>query len=99
MKADLSRQTFDPKKRYNGVLMQQGRVLLDSEWNEQQEIHQHRAQSGAEDVIGPNGTPIDEDGHATGFEITARDGKLFIGGGRIYVEGVLCLNDSEEAIP
>jgi Family of unknown function (DUF6519) len=99
MKADLSRQTFDPEKRYSGVLMQQGRVLLDSEWNEQQEIHQHRAESGAGDVIGPSGTPIDEDGKATGFEITAQDGKLYIGEGHIYVDGVLCVNDSEDPIP
>lgn len=98
MKADLSRQTFDPKKRYSGVLMQQGRVQLDAEWNEQQEIHQYRAQTGAEDVIGPRGTPIDHDGGATGFEITARDGTLFIGGGHIYVDGILCVNDSEDPL-
>src|SRR5215217_6354541 len=99
MKADLSRQTFDPEKRYSGVLMQQGRVLLDSEWNEQQEIHQHRTESVAEDVIGPSGIPIDEDGKATGFEITAQDGKLYVGEGRIYVDGVLCVNDSEDPVP
>jgi len=99
MKADLSRQTFDPDKRYSGVIMQQGRVLLDSEWNEQQEIHQHRTESGAEDVIGPSGTPIDGDGKATGFEITARDGTLYIGEGHIYVDGVLCANEGEDPIP
>src|SRR5918998_1063539 len=99
MKADLSRQTFDPEKRYSGVLMQQGRVLLDSEWNEQQEIHQHRGESGAEDVIGPGGAPIGEDGKATGFGITAQDGRLHIGGGHIYVGGVHCVNDSEDPIP
>jgi hypothetical protein len=98
MKADLSRLTFDPKRRYSGVLMQQGRVQLDSEWNEQQEIHQNRAQTGARDVIGPRGTPIDGDGGATGFEITARDGTLFIGGGHIYVDGVLCVNESEDPL-
>ncbi len=98
MKADLSRQTFDPEKRYSGVLMQQGRVLLDSEWNEQQEIHQHRGESGAEDVIGPSGTSIEEGGKATGFEITAQDGKLYIGEGHIYVDGVLCVNDSIDPI-
>ncbi len=93
MKADLSRQTFDPKKRYSGVLMQQGRVQLDSEWNEQQDIHQHRAQSGTEDVIGPRGTPIGQDGAATGFEITATGGTLSIGEGHIYVDGILCVNE------
>src|SRR5829696_8188447 len=99
MKADLSRQTFDPKKRYSGVLMQQGRVLLDSEWNEQQEIQQHRTESGTEDVIGSSGTPIGKGGKAPGFEITAQDGKLYIGDGHIYVDGILCLNDSEDPIP
>jgi hypothetical protein len=99
MKADLSRQTFDPKKRYSGVLMQQGRVLLDSEWNEQQEIQQHRTESGTEDVIGSSGTPIGEDGKASGFEITAQDGKLYVGEGHIYVDGILCVNDSNDPIP
>ena len=99
MKADLSRQTFDSEKRYSGVLMQQGRVLLDAEWNEQQEIHQHRAEVGAENVIGPSGTPMGEDGKATGFEITTQNGKLYIGEGHIYVDGVLFVNDSEDPIP
>ncbi|HET7271533.1 MAG TPA: DUF6519 domain-containing protein [Rubrobacter sp.] len=99
MKADLSRLTFDPTRRYSGVLMQQGRVQLDSEWNEQQEIHQYRAQAGAGDVIGPRGTPIDQDGEATGFEITARDGGLFIGVGHIYVDGILCVNESDGPLP
>jgi hypothetical protein len=99
MKADLSRLTFDPTRRYSGVLMQQGRVQLDSEWNEQQEIHQYRAQTGAKDVIGPRGTPIDQDGGATGFEITARDGELFIGEGHIYVDGILCVNKSGGPLP
>lgn len=95
MKADLSRQTFDPHKRYSGVLMQQGRVLLDSEWNEQQEIEQHRAESGTEGVIGPSGTPIGEDGTAPGFEVTDREGTLFVDEGHIYVDGTLCVNEGE----
>ncbi|HJQ29860.1 MAG TPA: DUF6519 domain-containing protein, partial [Rubrobacter sp.] len=98
MKADLSRLTFDPTRRYSGVLMQQGRVQLDSEWNEQQEIHQHRAQTGARDEIGPRGTPIDRNGGATGFEITDNQGALFIGGGHIYVDGILCVNDRDVPI-
>jgi hypothetical protein len=95
VKADISRDTFDPSERYSGVLMQQGRVQLDSEWNEQQEIHQHRVQSGTGDVIGPCGTPIDGTGEATGFEITAKAGKLCVGTGSLYVDGVLCVNERE----
>ena len=36
MNGDISRDTFDARKRYAGVVMQQGRVLLDADWNEQQ---------------------------------------------------------------
>ena len=35
MTADLSRDTFDPRKRHAGVVMQQGRVQLDADWNEE----------------------------------------------------------------
>ena len=43
MKGDFSRQTFDPKKHYSAVLMQQGRVQLDADWNEQHAIDRHRS--------------------------------------------------------
>jgi hypothetical protein len=35
MKGDFSRFTFRPSKGYTSVRMQQGRVSLDSDWNEQ----------------------------------------------------------------
>ena len=40
MKGDFSRLTFDPTKHFSGVRMQQGRVQLDADWNEQLR-HQH----------------------------------------------------------
>ena len=43
MPGDYSRNTFDPRRHYSGVLMQQGRVQLDADWNEQQAIAAHRA--------------------------------------------------------
>ena len=41
MKGDFTRFTFDPTKLYSSVLLQQGRVLLDAEWNEQVDIERH----------------------------------------------------------
>ena len=38
MKADLTRDTFHPLKHYSRVLMQQGRVQLDADMNEQAAI-------------------------------------------------------------
>jgi photosystem II stability/assembly factor-like uncharacterized protein len=62
MKGDFSRYTFDPKKHYSQVLMQQGRVQVDADWNEQQAIHQHRIETETKDVIGLCGVPHLENG-------------------------------------
>ncbi len=92
MRGDFSRYTFDPKKRYSGVWMQQGRVQLDSDWNEQQAINRHRVEAGCRDVVGRSGAPSDY----PGFLVTVDDsGNLCIGKGRYYVDGILCENDDE----
>lgn len=90
MKGDFSRQTFAARKHYSGVLMQQGRVQLDADWNEQGAITRYRTETEAVDVIGGCGAPI----HAAGFEITTDGKTLFIGPGRYYVDGLLAENDS-----
>jgi hypothetical protein len=59
VKADITRSTFDPGKQFTRVLMQQGRVQLDSDWNEQTSILLHYMQTLAADVIGPHGGPGD----------------------------------------
>ena len=38
MKGDFTRDTFDPTRHFSRVLMQQGRVQLDADWNEQTAI-------------------------------------------------------------
>ncbi|MDD5735795.1 MAG: DUF6519 domain-containing protein [Methanothrix soehngenii] len=57
MKGDFSRDTFDHKKHYRRVLMQQGRVQVDADWNEQASILLQYMQSLARDIIGPYGRP------------------------------------------
>jgi hypothetical protein len=95
MKGDFSRDTFDAGKHYSRVVIQQGRVQLDADWNEQQSIHQHRMITQARDVIGVSGAPV----HEAGFKITpTSDGKsLIIGQGRYYVSGLPCQNESDVA--
>lgn len=34
MGSDFSRRIFDKTRNYTGALLQQGRVILDSDWNE-----------------------------------------------------------------
>ena len=94
MKGDFSRQTFAARKHYNGVLMQQGRVQLDADWNEQGAIDRYRTETEAVDVIGGCGAPL----HAAGFEITTDGKTLLIGGGRYYVDGLLAENDAGKIV-
>ncbi len=73
--------------------MQQGRVQLDADWNEQVDISGHLLQALARDIVGPHGGP------GSSFKI---EGKLrrknlrynfAIREGHYYVDGLLCEND------
>src|SRR5215213_6674986 len=88
MRGDYTRFTFDPRKRFTSVLLQQGRVQLDSDWNELAAITAHLEQTETIDVIGVCGAP--EAGG--GFAIEPIDGNadFRITNGRIYVGGLLC---------
>lgn len=111
MKGDFSRSTFDPNKHYTGVRMQQGRVQLDADWNEQADIVTYRAETSLKDLIGASGAPVEQ----PGFEIRlpkpglgssdgdsehTEDGEtplpnFSIGAGHYYVDGILCENEQE----
>ncbi|AFY57594.1 hypothetical protein Riv7116_5198 [Rivularia sp. PCC 7116] len=88
MKGDFTRFTFKPEKHYTSVLMQQGRVQLDADWNEQANIHAYFNQSIAQDMIGNSGVAKT----SGGFEIQIIDNStdLLITPGHIYVDGILC---------
>jgi Family of unknown function (DUF6519) len=92
MKADFTRDSFDATKNFTRVLMQQGRVQLDADWNEQTAILLHYLRTLAADVIGPAGAPV----AAAGFVIAKLDSAVavandfIIGAGRYYVDGYLC---------
>jgi Family of unknown function (DUF6519) len=95
---DKSRFTFDPRKDYAGVVMQQGRVQLDADWNEWLAEANRRTQAGTLDTLGravyPATTPY-------AFQITASSSggtnKLTIGSGRMYVDGLLAENHGDPA--
>src|SRR5438045_2587401 len=106
MKGDFTRDTFDPSKHFSRVLMQQGRVQLDADWNEQAAILLHYLQALAADLIGPHGGPANADGTAgDGFKITQlqdAEGNAIkydfaILKGHYYVDGILLENDNERA--
>lgn len=94
MRGDFTRNTFDSTRAYSGVLMQQGRVQIDADWNEQLAIQRHQDRTTRRDEIGPTGTPEGADGEAPGFRISASaDGtNLVVEPGRYYLDGVLVEN-------
>jgi hypothetical protein len=90
MSFDKSRSTFHPWRDYFGVVMQQGRVQLDSDWNEWLAEFARRMQAGTLDLIGVSGVPSTT---PSGFRITATGApSIAIGPGRIYVDGLLAEN-------
>jgi hypothetical protein len=91
MKVDITRNTFDPFQHFARVLMQQGRVQLDADWNEQAAIMLNYLRTLALDLIGPQGGPTAN----WGFSITSVAKDFHIGLGRYYVDGILCEADSK----
>jgi hypothetical protein len=89
MSGDHTRFTFDPLKRYSGVLMQQGRVQLDSDWNEEIDILSRRIRTTTLDILGPLGVPhvVSPDAFSIGW-ISGPPTDLSIGPGRLYVDGI-----------
>lgn len=97
MKGDITRNTFDAHNHFSRVLMQQGRVQLDADWNEQAAILLHYLQTLAADLIGPHGGPAESIGFKIDVATDTGGNKIqhdfAIGPGRYYVDGILCEND------
>ncbi len=100
MKGDFSRDTFKPDKHYQQVLMQQGRVQLDADWNEQAAIGARRDATLAADLVGGCGGPAERAGFGiiTSAEILAElpadpaapIRQFALSAGRYYVDGIQC---------
>ena len=83
---DLTRSIFEPRKRYAGVRMQQGRVVLDDDHNEAGDLAAEDARRTRLDVIGPSGSPdagfkIENATLAGGLvDFDIREGTMYVGG-------------------
>jgi hypothetical protein len=97
MHGDFSRDSYDPTKNFTGVLMQQGRLIVDADWNEQHAIVLNYLRDLGADIIGWHGgpdvtnsggaTPIPTDGPFLVKVNSAND--VVYSGGRYYVDGIL----------
>lgn len=92
MKGDFSRSTFRPDKHYASVRMQQGRIQLDSDWNEQADIQARLVETLTRDLIGPCGGPVGEAGFAIFTDPSSLSDKE---GRRLEAAGVLPLRPGD----
>jgi hypothetical protein len=96
MPGDYTRFTFRPEQDHSTVLMQQGRVQVDADWNELAEIVYRRIRAETVDIMGCCAVPRDQCAPPgtmpTGFQILAAGGSYTIGIGRAYVDGLLAEN-------
>ena len=69
MRGDFTRDTFDPTRHYSGVLLQQGRVQLDADANEQSAILLRYLRTLTRDIVGPHAGPLND----CGFEIITEE--------------------------
>jgi hypothetical protein len=85
MKVDISRDTFNPLKAFTRVVMQQGRLQLDADFNEQVDILLGLTRQLAVDAFGPWWAPAVGDG----FRIESADANgVTIKPGVYYVDGI-----------
>ena len=83
---DLSKNSFNEEKNFSSVVLQQGKALLDSDWNEESKIINKLFRKTTRDIIGKCGT---NDQNA--FKISCPNNGYYyqIHPGRYYVDGIL----------
>jgi hypothetical protein len=87
---DNSRYTFNPFKDYSSVVMPQGRVQVDADWNEFLAEMARRIQAGTLDTMGRAAYPLTT---PDAFYISPGTAWIVnIGLGRMYVDGLLAEN-------
>jgi hypothetical protein len=90
MRGDFTRDTRERARRtgIRSVLLQQGRPLVDADWNEQAGITADRAEALARHVIGRHGSPRED----AGFAVSVASGALIVGSGYLYADGLPLYN-------
>lgn len=87
MKTQISRDSFQPDKRYTGIHQQQGRILTDADWNELVAICREQLKKALTDVVG-SGAP-----RTGALSITAnrriQPGDLYVDGLRAELPGTV----------
>ncbi|MFC9053296.1 DUF6519 domain-containing protein [Streptomyces anthocyanicus] len=100
MATDVTRTSYDPARRYTGVVVQQGRISLDAEANEQSAITAGERLEALVDVVGPAGTPDGgyalSAGPSAGFDLTVGPGTMYVGGVRVGLDAPVRYSDQPD---
>jgi hypothetical protein len=88
---DNSRYIFNPWNNYSSVVMPQGRVQLDADWNEWLSEIARRIQAGTLDTMGRAVYPLTTP-NAFYISGSSAPSAINIGMGRMYVDGLLAEN-------
>jgi hypothetical protein len=98
MRGDFSIWRDERRQNFNGVLHQQGRVLLDADWNAQTEITNDWEDTAGRDIIGAGvaGVPADapESFKVKAAVITGANATLTVAPGRVWADGLLAYLDA-----
>lgn len=89
-RGDFTRDTFNPARHYSRVFLQQGRVSIDADLNEQVSILHHYQRLFATAVIGPHAAPW---GCPHDFDMQVDDEEYSLNAGSYFVNGLLCVNE------
>ena len=95
MKTQISRDSFQPEQRYSGIYLQQGRMILDADWNELTDIDKTRLADALRDVLA-SGAP-----RVGGLHVYADppgSANIRIQPGALYVEGVPARLDADAPV-
>lgn len=92
MKGDFSRWETNAERNLRGVLHQQGRVLLDSDWNDQTRLSLAWQEGAAQDVIGPGVAAVPahtpEVLRVSEARVVGSDVELKVVPGKVWVNGL-----------
>ena len=89
MSGDYSRLTHDALQRYSALLLQQGRVLLDGDFNELVAILDERLEKLARDALGDPGFSVATPDAFVVSVVPAPQPDVALAPGRLYVDGRL----------
>lgn len=96
MGSDRARITYDESRQYRAVVMQQGRVTVEADWNEEWQMINEELRKDVLDIVGPCCTPNDgyrvlETGQVPDplFDFSVSNGTMYVGGMRLFLANPL----------